>query len=128
MLSEIEKQIQRLDTPLDELYEGFEDTPENFAKVSGDEVQIMRRLLESIQNRDEQILWVLYWFYADLGDNLSENTKFAICKVAELISGDKFKKFMDYYEANSQFGATWPIPKGTELLRMEQFGIQRLKI
>jgi len=140
MLNEIKSQIKRLDCDMKELYPDFVDPAdskesdhETNARCLMLEITRMRKLLEAIAKRDEQILFLFFYFHIEHRDGfLTEGTKHAVSKTIEKIiaSDDKLKTFIDMYEAPTKGGelVRWPLPKKEDQERFNDVEDQRLEI
>ena len=131
MIDEIKKQIARLDKDMGELWpEHTEGDHESAAKCAMQEIQRMRRLFEQILKKNEQTLFLYFWFYHDRSEELSEVNKYVITKTIENLAGDKLATFLALYEEPIRGDSLrWPIcSKENEKTFDESAADQRLEI
>jgi len=115
MLSRIESQLKRLDEVL--IPEFKQENHEVVARIALKEIKRMKKLLQDILLRDQEIVFLFYFFY--LGeeqlpddDKIANGIKFSTTKTLEKILGeDKLEVFIDLYEKVDKQGKTfkWPI-------------------
>ena len=110
MLTRIREQIKRLDYDLEADPKFDHTSHEAIARYALQEIAKMRKLLEDIDRRDRNILFLFFQLYLDIDNDASNGTKYAITKTIEQIAGDKIEKFIELYEKPAK-GAPYKWPE-----------------